>query len=138
VRHPEAVLPRRVDACTLVSPFDQAMWERRRVQRVHGFRYTIEIYVPKEKRVHGYYVLPFLLGDTFVARVDLKADRAGRRLLVQSAWQEPDLHERGTEEDEVAERLLGELRTMAAWLGLDDVVVVGAGDLAPALSRGGG
>jgi len=133
VRHPGAVLPRRVEACALVSPFDQAMWERRRVERVHGFRYAIEIYVPKHKRVHGYYVLPFLLGDTYVARVDLKADRAGRRLLVQAAHAEPDLAARGTDEGEVAERLLGELRTMATWLGLDDVVVADRGDLAPAL-----
>ena len=132
--HPDAKLPRRVDACALVSPFDQAMWERSRVERLHGFRYTIEIYVPKPKRVHGYYVLPFLLGDTYVARVDLKADRAGRRLLVQAAHAEPDLARRGTDEIEVAVRLSGELRAMATWLGLDDVHVVGAGDLAPALT----
>jgi uncharacterized protein len=138
VRHPGAVLPRRVEACALVSPFDPAMWERSRIERVHGFRYAIEIYVPAAKRMHGYYVLPFLLGDTYVARVDLKADRPGRRLLVQSAWREPDLAERGTDEGEVAERLAGELRAMATWLDLDDVVVVGPGDLAPALSPGGG
>jgi uncharacterized protein len=142
VVHPTAALPRRVDACALVSPFDQAMWERSRVERLHGFRYAIEIYVPKHRRVHGYYVLPFLLGDTYVARVDLKADRPGRRLLVQAAWREPDLAVRGTDEHEVAVRLAGELRAMAAWLDLDDVAVVGAGDLAPALlaalSRGAG
>ena len=138
VRHPDAALPRRVDACTLVSPFDQAMWARDRVVRLHGFRYAIEIYVPQAKRVHGYYVLPFLLGDTYVARVDLKADRASRHLLVQAAWVEPDVEARGTDVDEVAERLLDELRALATWLGLDDVVVAGRGDLAPALSRGAG
>jgi uncharacterized protein YcaQ len=141
LRHPDATLPRRVDACALVSPFDVAMWHRDRVERVHGFRYAIEIYVPEAKRVHGYYVLPFLLGDTYVARVDLKADRAGRRLLVQSAWREPDLAERGTDEAEVAERLHGELALLARWLDLDDVEVVGRGDLAPALAAtrpGGG
>jgi len=141
-RHPDAALPRRVDACALVSPFDQAMWSRDRVERLHRFRYAIEIYVPAAKRVHGYYVLPFLLGDTYVARVDLKADRMARRLLVQSAWVEPDLAARGTDDGEVADRLAGELREVAAWLDLDDVVVVGPGDLAPALaaavSRGGG
>lgn len=133
-RHPRAVLPRRVDACTLVSPFDTAMWERSRVERLHRFRYAIEIYVPRSKRVHGYYVLPFLLGDTYVARVDLKADRRGRRLLVQAAHAEPDLAARGTDRDEVAERLTGELRALAQWLDLDDVVVVDRGDLAPALA----
>lgn len=134
VRHPDAALPRRVDACALVSPFDVAMWHRDRIERVHRFRYAIEIYVPAAKRVHGYYVVPFLLGDTFVARVDLKADRAGRRLLVQSAWAEPDLADRGTDQLEVAERLTGELRLLADWLHLDDVVVADRGDLAPALA----
>ena len=134
IRHPDATLPRRVDACALVSPFDTAMWERNRVERIHGFRYAIEIYVPQPKRVHGYYVLPFLLGDTYVARVDLKADRAGRRLLVQAAHAEPDLDRRGTDDIEVAERLLGELRHLAGWLDLDDVVIVDRGDLAPALA----
>ena len=132
---PGTTVPRRVDACALVSPFDQAMWERDRIERLHDFHYRIEIYVPKPQRVFGYYVLPFLLGDTYVARVDLKSDRTGRRLLVQAAHAEPDLSDRGTDEDEVAERLGDELQTMAAWLGLDDVVVVDRGDLAPALRR---
>ena len=135
--HPDATLPRAVDACALVSPFDQAMWERDRVSRLHDFDYRIEIYVPKPRRRYGYYVLPFLLGDTYVARVDLKADRAGRRLLVQSAHTEPDLHARGTDPVEVADRLRAELRLMATWLGLDDVHVARRGDLAAALAAGG-
>ncbi len=131
---PDVTLPRRTAACALVSPFDSVMWERDRVERLFDFRYRIEIYVPKPKRVYGYYVLPFLLGDTYVARVDLKADRAGKRLLVQSAHAEPDLDRRGTDEVEVAERLSAELQTMASWLGLDDVHIVGGGDLSVALS----
>ena len=136
--HPDATLPRSVDACALVSPFDQAMWERDRVSRLHDFDYRIEIYVPKPQRMYGYYVLPFLLGDTYVARVDLKADRAGRRLLVQSAHAEPDLHARGTDRFEVAERLHAELRLMASWLGLDDVTVEPRGDLSATLLAAGG
>jgi hypothetical protein len=127
-RHPEAKVPRQIDACALVSPFDSIMWERDRIERLFGFSYRIEIYVPKPKRTYGYYVLPFLLGDRYVARVDLKADRADSKLLVQSAFAEF-----GVDHNEVAERLGGELRLMASWLGLDDVVIVECGDLAPAL-----
>jgi uncharacterized protein YcaQ len=126
--HPDAKLPRRLEARALVSPFDSVMWGRERVERLFGFRYRIEIYVPKPKRVFGYYVLPFLLGDHYVARVDLKADRAGSRLLVQSAFAEEQV-----DRDEVADALAGELRAMATWLGLDDVTLVDRGDLAPAL-----
>jgi uncharacterized protein len=127
--HPDAHLPRWVRACALVSPFDSVMWERARIERVYDFRYRIEIYVPKPKRVFGYYVLPFLLGDRYVARVDLKSDRAASALLVQGAFAEP-----GVDPGEVAEALAGEVRTMATWLGLDDVVVADRGDLATELS----
>jgi uncharacterized protein YcaQ len=131
--HVDAKLPRRIDACALVSPFDSAMWERERIERLFDFSYRIEIYTPKPKRTYGYYVLPFLLGDRYVARVDLKADRAASRLLVQAAWTEPQLEEWGFDELEVAERLHGELRLVADWLALDDVEVKDAGTLAPAL-----
>jgi uncharacterized protein YcaQ len=127
---PGARIPRRVDARALVGPFDSLIWERPRVERVFGMRYRIEIYVPKEQRVHGYYVLPLLLGDELVARVDLKSDRAAGALLVQAAHAEPGV---GPGEGEIAEALASELRRMASWLGLDDVTVAGAGDLAPAV-----
>jgi hypothetical protein len=116
--------PRGIAARALLAPFDPLVWFRERAQRVFGFEYRIEIYTPAPKRQFGYYVLPFVLGETFVARVDLKADRHANLLRVQSAW-----IEQGHEPRHVAAELAAQLADTASWLGLDDIRVEPRGDL---------
>lgn len=123
--HPEAVTPRSIDACTLLSPFDPVVWCRERGVRLFGFEYKIEIYTPAAKRVYGYYVLPMLLGDQIVARVDLKTDRQAGVLLVKGAFAEP-----GHDRDRVVEGLRHALDELTVFVGCESWEVVGsAGDL---------
>jgi uncharacterized protein YcaQ len=128
--HRDARIPRRIDAATLLSPFDSVVWERSRNERLFHFHYRIEIYTPAPKRTYGYYVLPFLLGDRLVARVDVKADRHASALLAHGAFAED-----GVEPTAIAEPLARELHALAAWLELDRVVVGRRGDVAAPLAR---
>jgi uncharacterized protein YcaQ len=127
---PRVRVPRAIHARALVTPFDSLVWERSRIERLFGMKYTIELYTPAPKRVYGYYVFPFLLGDTLVARCDLKADRQRKVLMVQSAFLEP-----GQDPRRVVPDLAAELREMQTWLELDAIEVAERGDLAAKLRR---
>ena len=126
----QAVVPRSIQARALVNPFDPYAWNRDRLERLHDFVYRIEIYVPEPKRIHGYYVFPFLLGEDLMARVDLKADRKAGVLRAQAVYVEP-----GFDPALVAREMAVELHEMARWLGLDEVAVGRKGDLATHLSK---
>ena len=127
--HHQARMPRWVRAATLVSPFDPLIWERARTERLFDMAYRIEIYVPAPQRLYGYYVLPFLLGDRFAARVDLKADRKTGVLQIPAAWIEP-----AADQEETAAALAVELHRLAGWLGLASIATPDRGDLAGPLA----
>ena len=125
----DAVRPRRIVGSALLSPFDPVMWNRERAERMFGFEYRIEIYVPEDQRVFGYYVLPFMLDGDIVGRVDLKADRKAGRLLVRSAFIED-----GRDAQAVTAALASELHRFGGWLGMEDIVVERRGNIAHGLA----
>jgi uncharacterized protein len=128
---PGTELPRRCAGRALISPFDPLIWNRPRTERIFGFHYRLEIYTPEPKRQYGYYVLPFLLGDRLVARVDLRAHRASGTLRVLGAFAEP-AHRR---HEAISTALATEIRRIASWLGLDEIEVADRGDLGPLLQK---
>ena len=128
--HPSARLPRSVHGRALLAPFDPLVFERPRLLALFGMHYRIGIYTPEAQRTHGYYVLPFLLGEAMVARVDLKADRAAGTLVVKHAHLEPEFRDPQTRRRtawpspaQVAHELVAELNLMREWLGLERVTV---------------
>jgi len=129
--HPEAKAPRHVEAAALLSPFDSLIWERQRTERMFDFKYRLEIYTPAHKREHGYYVLPFLLGEKLVARVDLKSDRGRSRLQVRGGSVESGINAKN-----VVAPLALQLVALSEWLGLEKPEVTSQrGDLMKLLKQ---
>ncbi len=128
--HRDAKVPRKIETTALVTPFDPICWDRDRAERLFNFHYRIELYTPQPKRKFGYYVLPFLMGESFAGRVCLKADRENSTLLANSIH-----HEEFVNCDEVAKNLVTEIKEMAKWLSLPNIKIGSSGNLAAYLQK---
>jgi len=131
--HRDARVPRRIEHVALLSPFDPVVWDRKRAERMFGFHYRIEIYLPEPQRRFGYYSLPVLVDDALVGRLDLKTDRQAGVLRVQSAWHEDGLDALPGGTGALAERIVPTLREIAHWQGMGEIAVTGRGTLSPAI-----
>ena len=127
---PGAKTPRKIEGATVLSPFEPIVWRRDRAERIWGFDYRIEIYVPEAKRRWGYYVLPVLVDGHLVARLDVKTDRQDAVLRIKQAHAEA-----GQVAGEVAERVAPAVRDLAQLVGVDEIDVEGKGDLAAVLAN---
>ena len=118
--HPSVSLPEKIVSRALLSPFDSLVWNRPRIERLFDFKYRLEIYVPRDKRKYGYYVLPFLLNENLVARVDLKAVRAEGKLLIKGVYLEA-----GVDPEMVLSELAKEVKNLSEFLDLSEVLSIG-------------
>ncbi|MFB7893860.1 DNA glycosylase AlkZ-like family protein [Microbacterium sp. NPDC056044] len=113
-----AVVDRFAGRTALLSPFDRAVFDRRRLEELFGYEYLLEMYKPAAKRRWGYFALPILHGDRFVGKLDAKADRKAGVLRVHA------VHEDEPFSEEVRTAVGDEIDDLARWLGLE---IVGAG-----------
>ena len=102
----------------VLSPFDPLIRDRNRAERLFGFRYRIEVFVPEAKREYGYYVFPLLEGDRLIGRIDMKADRKAGTLNVARLWLEPKIRASAGR----MQRLDAELSRIARFAGVGEIV----------------
>lgn len=98
-------VPTSAERAALIAPLDNLIWDRKLISKVFGFDYSWEVYVPASKRKYGYYVLPVLLGNRFIGRIEPKQVKAGEKLAVKSVWYEPDYTPGGDDIDKVSDEL---------------------------------
>lgn len=111
-------LPVPTSRLRILNPFDPVIRDRNRLQRLFGYQYTVEMFVPAAKRRWGYYVYPLLEGDRFVGRIEVKADRRAGRLTILNVWPEPGVKWTNAR---IAE-LQSELARLARFVSVDEIL----------------